>query len=93
MIRKWSMTARNPWPWCSDRSHACRRHASAGRDGRRIPALRHFQPRGRLMVRDPPGHVAGSPKAHLNQAESTNWSGYAVTRRQRGFPQHLRQLG
>jgi hypothetical protein len=41
------------------------------------PGVSHFTPGG-LMVR-PAGHVAGSPKAHLNQDESTNWSGYAVT--------------
>jgi hypothetical protein len=41
------------------------------------PGVSHFTPGG-LMVR-PGGHVAGSPKAHLNQDQSTNWSGYAVT--------------
>jgi hypothetical protein len=41
------------------------------------PGVPHFTPGG-LMVR-PAGQVAASPKAHLNQDESTNWSGYAVT--------------
>jgi hypothetical protein len=41
------------------------------------PGASHFTPGG-LMIR-PAGHVAGSAKAHLNQDESTNWSGYAVT--------------
>jgi Peptidase A4 family len=41
------------------------------------PGASHFSPGG-VMVR-PAGHVAGSTKAHLNQDESTNWSGYAVT--------------
>jgi hypothetical protein len=41
------------------------------------PAVSHFTPGG-IMVR-PAGHVAGSQKVHVNQDESTNWSGYAVT--------------
>jgi Peptidase A4 family len=40
------------------------------------PSAAHFTPGG-LMVR-PAGHLA-SRKSHLNQDESTNWSGYAVT--------------
>jgi hypothetical protein len=41
------------------------------------PGASHFTPGG-LMVR-PAGHQAGSTKGHLNEDESTNWSGYAVT--------------
>ena len=41
------------------------------------PAVSHFTPGG-IMVR-PAGHTAGSQKVHVNQDESTNWSGYAVT--------------
>ena len=41
------------------------------------PGVSHFTPGG-VMVR-PAGHAAGSQKVHVNQDESTNWSGYAVT--------------
>jgi hypothetical protein len=41
------------------------------------PGAAHITPGG-LMIR-PAGQVSGSKKAHLNEDESTNWSGYAVT--------------
>ena len=69
--------AHNPGPGV--RVHARRRQCLRGRASAapQSPAFRSFTPGG-LMVR-PAGQVAGSPKAHLDQDESTNWSGYAVT--------------
>jgi hypothetical protein len=41
------------------------------------PAVSHFTPGG-IMIR-PAGQAASSQKVHVNQDESTNWSGYAAT--------------